>query len=335
MRRSPSSSPAGFALLAVLLALLVLTGLLHGALAVGRFHAFASRAEGRAARARLAAQSGVRLAVAYRAGEAGLWAAPGGVSRRTVSVGPDATVGVSARWLSSEWVWVEAEARVGFGAQRGVHRTGAVYWSLDPRTRTSAVPATVEVGGTVSTGSPSSITPLESGFGDPGYEIGSCDVAGSADPFFGLPTQPSIMELPEVGGGGFIPDPASVLGLLDRDALAARVSMPVSVDGGPTLRVVDGPFTVPEEGVHGVLVVSGDLEVPAGRQLAGVALVGGSLMVGDRGLVVGSARVRGSVAVLGAGRILGSRCTVLDVLRELPALSVPMPAPGGTWIRMP
>lgn len=324
---------AGFALLAVLLALLVLTGVLNGALALGRYHALASRAEARAARARVAAQSGVRLVAA------GVSTAPtpvgGGepAARRRVVFGADVAVDVSVLRLGAEWLWIEGAARVGSGAGQGIHRTGAVYWTLDARVRAEAVSATVEVGGGSYPASPSSITLLEAGADDPGYDVGACEGSALADPFLGMPAAPSRSPLGPDG------DPASgavpTLGLLGRDLLAARARDPSSAGGTTVLRVVDGPFIVPEEGLRGILVVGGDLEVPGSRELRGLALVGGSVTVRDGGRVVGALRVRGSVTVLGTGTILGSRCAILRALQDLPTLSRPLPAPGGTWVRIP
>lgn len=333
---SPSSPPSrssgsGFALLAVLLALLILTGLIHGTLALGRFHAYASLAEGRAVAARAAAQSGVRAVAGDLTRDLPL--AESGELRRTVALGSASRVDVSVRKLVPEWLWIEGEARVGAEAGQGVHRAGAAYWSLDPAVRVGALTATVELGEELSMASSESITPLHSGSLDPGYGRGICDPEETTDPRLGRGSKPAVAALADEGDAASPHGPS--LGLLGWRELAARGERGVTPERAGEVRVIEGAFVVPVEGIRGVLVVSGDLEIPDARELVGLALVGGSLTVRDDGRLVGAARVGASVVVRDQGRILGSRCAVFHFLREHPELSSPLPAPDGTWFRIP
>ncbi|MFW6206300.1 MAG: hypothetical protein ACOC5J_00030 [Gemmatimonadota bacterium] len=351
----------GFALLAVLFALLILTGVLHGTLMLARFQGFAGRAEARVLQARLAAQSGVRL-VASDLDRADVEALAAGdtVLTRSVSLGEHMGSGVSVRRMAPEWYWIEAEGEAGMDSGRGTRRLAAVYWILEPHRRVEALRATVEVGGEIFTAGTTSVTPLVVGATDPGHAIGIC--GPSSDP--GQPSMfggsESEIERPPTAvltgpafsaptsGLGSIPH----LGLLDGEALALRAGGAGASGGGggaatgggggaspgdppPAFQVVSGAYTVPADGFSGLLALSGDLEVPSGRELAGLVLVGGSLTVRDGARVVGAARVGGSVTVEGEGTISGSSCTVLETLRDLSTLSGALPAPSGTWIDLP
>lgn len=330
-RGLPNPAPSGFALLVVLLALLVLTGLVHGTLALARFHSYASLAEGRVVGARVAAQSGVRTVAADLPRDS--LPVDRGALRRTLIPAKGTVVRVSVRQTAPEWLWIEGEARVGSGAGQAVHRTAAVYWSLVPAVRARDLSATVELGGEVLAASPEAITSPGTGSLDPGFLLGICDRDDALALRLGGDPVPAVDSL--VNGEGSSAGDPPTLGLLGWPALAARRERGSNPGPDGSLRVIEGSFMVPEEGVRGVLVVSGDLEVPDARDFVGLALVGGSLTLGEEARLVGAARVRGDVTVRGEGRILGSRCTVHHVLRESPELSLPLAAPGGTWIRIP
>lgn len=354
--------PGGFALLVVLLALLVLTGVLHATLMLARFQGLAFRAESRALQARIGAQSGVRWVASDVTGtDLSSLVSPDSVLVRPLLLGTETRATVSIRRLAPEWLWIEGDGRAGMGVGQGVRRMGAAYWSLEPEARVRALLATVEVEGSVTVPASSSITPLVGGASDPGRSEGACDGSVAGTP---PPTLLSGGSRPATAtqGGGSVSGPVPTLGgiprlgLLDGAALADRWRSNPGAPGpdpaagtaagastGPAgrvpeaaeLRLVEGSFDVPDEGFRGVLAVDGDLVVPPGREIQGLALVGGSVSVEEGARLLGAARVGGSVSVRGSGSILGSPCVVLEVLGDLPALSRPLPAPAGTWMSLP
>jgi hypothetical protein len=293
----------GGVLALVLLFVLGLELLAHGALLMARQEAAASRAGSSLLQARLAAAAGLRsaqlpagtvLATVPLQGEVAGVHGPVGEGRYRVLL---RRLG-RERWLLRSEGWVEHAG--------GVVRRGALAWLPDPVERLRAfggvvvvdAAAPVVVAGTVETS---------------GVRRDGPDLAAA-------PCGPWLAELDSLFAGRSVAAVATAemdravepsLGLLGRDDLVAWIGG-AAVAGTGAVAV---PGSLRLDGVEGegLLVVSGDLEMVGGRH-EGVVLVGGTLTLREGAILVGFARAAGGLVVGADARITGSGCRALIAL---------------------
>lgn len=295
----------GGVLALVLLFVLGLELLAHGALLMARQEAAASRAGTHLLQARMAAAAGLRSA-----------SLPVGTILASVPLqgeipGPRGQVGegryrVVLRRLARERWLMRSEGRVGQAG--GVLRTGALAWLPDPVERLRAFggvvvvdpTAPVTVAGTVET----------SGVRRDGPDLAAAPCRPWLDELDSLFAAGSVEAVARVGMDGAV-EPS--LGPLGRDDLLAWIRVgggdgtgPVSVPGSLRLDDVTG---------EGLLVVAGDLELVGGRH-EGVVLVSGTLTLRDGAVLVGFARAAGGLVVGADARVVGSGCRALIALGE-------------------
>lgn len=362
---SDRSEPAGFVLPVVLFCLLVMTALAHGTYLLARHQAAASDAAGLTIRARLAAESGVRMAASVLARDSARlrWPAVGdSLEVAPVPAGPGATTRGLVVRLGPEWIWVEGRGAAGGAGRRARRRVVRLYWTLDPTTRVVRTAAVVEHGGALEVDGAGSLT--RSGRIDPpsDWPEEHCDglreELDRRSDFIGWAARASLVE--PVGGGSRLP----FLGLADGAALHRAADLRVlseSVTPGPPSdpTLCDGadppgwgapsdpsgpcgdhrPLVVREGALaleggegQGILAVAGDLELREGARFTGVVLVGGSLRVGAGALLEGAVRVRESVSVEAGGRIVGSPCAVHRALERRPRWRGPVLPPAAPWM---
>ena len=295
----------GSVLVIVLVLMLALELLAHGALLMATQEEAASRAGKRLLQGRLAAEEGLRdhgalVGVAFR--DAPLQGVVP-VGRGTLGDGRYRVVLrrlARERWLADSEGWVEGVAwRI---------RVGALAWLPDPVARLQAFggvlvvgrDAPVELAGAVETGTVRS--------GGPGDDPMAC--------------APWRAELDSLYGAG-LPDPLArtdalphgepSLGPLGPEEILAWLG--AGSGGGGGARAARGDLTLRGEVGEGLLVVEGDLELVGGRH-EGLLLVGGHLTLRDGAVLVGFARAAGGVTVEPDAQVVGSGCLALRALAD-------------------
>ena len=342
----------GFAIVAVLLVLIGLMGLAHGALLLAGRERIASALEARLEYRRLVARGATRLPPLSDTLPS-LGALP-----RTLASGAHEPIRWAARAsaLGRELVLVTGAAELDH--LPGEDRVGVVAWRLDPSQRVAAAGAVVEsgagaqlAGGTVEeTGwlAPA----LGGGIGACADELRALDSLGARvpDPLGVLPLSELVSSESGVPG----------LGLLVGDTLLARIpqafhvrgevrpsftmwggtcvaepsnwgspSDPTGPCGGQMVTLASDHDLVVRGGEgQGVLIVRGSLLLTGGVQFKGVAIVGGDLTIDQGSALVGMARVRGSLRVHDAGRVQGSACAAARGMRAATVLRRPLTLPG-------
>lgn len=288
----------------VLVLMLALELLAHGALLLARREEAASRAGVRLMQARLAARRGLRLEVA-----------PAGVSLREVPVGglvevERGTLG-AGRWrVRLERLGPEAWLARSDGGVRGAGwwvGEAILAWLPDPLERLRAFEGVIVVGreapvllvGTVDTATVRR---------DPaGRDPGTCSAWSAAlDSLYarGAPAPVTTVE-PAAGG-----EPS--LGPLGPEELLGWIG---DAPAGGWARAVRGDLSLRREVGAGLLVVEGDLELVGGRY-EGLVLVGGRLTLRDGAELLGFARAGGGVEVATGARVVGSGCRALEALER-------------------
>jgi len=331
----------------ILLLLLALTALGHGALVLSTRELQATWAFRHAVRAGEAAEAGVWLA--FQGGaelpeDREPWAVHSLVSGETSD---GVTYGAELRWLGRELFLLE-----GMGGSRGwagERRMGWVGWSLDTRSRLGAFGAGAETGrGTSLVGE----ARIESGpFGDPpeGWPGSSCapyvEALDSLFPGGGLPALGVLRDPPSplAGEGDTIPS----LGLLWGEKMLAGAALatgtgpepPDSVQGcpdvgeAPVFVGTSGPLHLDRGRLCGLLVVGGDLRLSGRARFQGLVLVGGDLILEEEGAVEGMIRVGGRLLMGASALFRSTPCPVFRAMEELPVLWEPVPVPGGHRIK--
>ncbi len=361
--------PRGIALPVVVLLLLSLTALGHGALLLSQGALAGSRASAGTLQARLSAESGVREGMAILAEQPGVtvdlaWAETGALS--TGGPAPGIRFHVGARRLGSELFLLEST-----GWREGnpsIRRIGRTVWLLDPLSRVADADGVVEYGGDIhfapSVGSQLSI-PSSYLDDDPEglctvYREGIDSILSRHRP---LPaTELSSREPPSAQERT---DSASLpgLGLWDGELImsVARPYPPGTASpaasstngrclvqepsnwGSPSdphgpcgsflpLVGVDGSLLMDGGEGQGILLVSGDLQMVSGASFSGIVLVSGHLHLGDDTRIRGFVRVGGSVYLAESAHIRFSPCAALPVLEDNRNLAGALPTPGGSWI---
>lgn len=340
----------GSALGLVVILILALELLAHGALLLARQERAAALAGVRLLQARAAAEGAASMALPSAPPDA-LGDVPmlGEISLGTRAMGPQEATVTSRRLAREVWL-VEAEGRVP-GVAWG-WRSGGLFWILDPVARAVSLPhalAQREGNERVLLGAVES--PPFRASGAPGW----CDEwAPALDSLLAPATTPTgWMDAPRDGWPS--------LGRLDPDLLAGVMEEGVPGLGTPSPleeegRCAEDPWNWgdPREPggacgarqvawyVHGdlelrggvgqgFLVVEGSLKITATR-FHGLVLVGGDALVEGGAEVVGQVRAGGSVTVDRDARLLYGPCQVVRALHALSGRSrAPLPmAEAGT-----
>jgi len=311
----------GGVLALVLLFVLGLELLAHGALLMARQEAVASRAGSILLQARLAAEAGLRaaglppgtvLASVPLQGEIPAFQGPVGKGRYRVRL---RRLG-RERWLMQSEGWVEGAG--------GAVRRGALAWLPDPVERLRAFEGVVVVGATA-----------------PANVAGTVDTSGvrrDGPELSAAPCGPWLAELDSLFEGRPVAAVATAgmdggaepsLGPLGRDELLAWIGSGAVQGTGAV--AASGSLRLDHGDGAGLLVVAGDLELVGGRH-EGLVLVGGTLTLRDGAVLVGFARAAGGLFVGADARVVGSGCRALMALGEgLEDWLRPLPMPTGTF----
>jgi hypothetical protein len=331
----------------VVLALVALELLAHGALVLARQELAASRAGARLLQARVAAEAAYQDALTVLSAVAPPALPLGGEAAVLSGTLGAHTYRASVTRLSRE-AWEVAGEGQAHGTAWGV-RFGGPVWMMDPAGRLASREAVVEVAGSGTW----MLQGVASRFEVPEVpppDGGACAVYDAI-----LDTLRAVRTLPEVARviGG--PDGEPSLGPLDPASLSATLS-PLPWDAGsPHPSEVDGACDVSDPlnlgdpahpdapcGDHsvalwregdatllggagqGLLAVSGNL-VLMGARWEGVLLAGGTLTLQGGAHLLGAARADG-LFVDPASRVTGSACRVLRALDAArPSLARPIP----------
>ncbi len=335
----------GFAVVAVLLLLIGLMGLAHGALLLAERERIASGLEARLLSRRLAARAAARPPEGTDTlPTLGRTAIPLGGGRREL-----------LRWRTDGvGIGRELVLLVGVAALEGLpgeDRVGALAAVLDPSARAARAAAVVEAGGGADVGA-DGVT--ASGWLAPdAAQAAACTAELRALDSLGAVAPPPLAALP----------PAAVpvlpgLGAIPGDTLLARVAGRIAATATPqprewlgacvpgllnwgspsdptgpcgtrwVLRAADRDLLVRGGEGQGVLIVAGSLTLADGARFDGVALVGGDLTVVRGATLAGMARVAGLVRVRDGGRVVGSACAVARAIRASAPLRRPWLLPG-------
>jgi hypothetical protein len=339
-RRATARGAGGMVLPLMLLLLLALTALGHGALLLSLRELQATWAFRHAVRAGEGAKAGVWLAMG--GGEALPSKRPPWIPHVLASgETPDGVTyrGV-LRWLDGEFFLLE-----GIGGSRGwvgEHRAGWVGWSLLPGARLGAFRAAAEVGGAVVLGGEARI---EGGsfMDSPDGWLGSwCSsyqealdslFAGGGLPALGPLTEP--LPIPSEDGDS-IPPLGLLRGpeLLDRAGEITGSALPSppgdSVrgcpdgDGPSVFEGTPGSLNLERGRLCGILVVGGDLRLAGDVRVQGLVLVGGDLHLEEGAVLEGMARVGGGLRLVDSALLRSSACPVLRAMEEPAVLKHPL-----------
>jgi hypothetical protein len=338
----------GFAVAAVLLLLIGLTALAHGALVLAERERAASALEAKLIARRLLARSVVGAA--------------GGADTLPTLTRAPIVLRSGARGLlrwATEAIALDRELALLTGVGRveglpGDHRTAVIVSALDPTARAAEVRAVVEVGagadlsgGAVSTAG--WLSPPDPGSGEAcAPELAALDSLNARTPLplGALPTTgdtPSgaVPALGPLSGdtvlervrprieGTFAPRPRLLLGdCLDAPDNWGSPTDPRGPCGGRmTLAAADGDLTLAGGEGQGTIVVAGDLVLRDAARFHGLALVGGDLVLEGSSTLVGAARVGGAMRLRG-GTVDGSACAVARALRAALRLRWPLAVPN-------
>jgi hypothetical protein len=344
---------AGAALVFVILLMLGLLALAHGALLASLSERAGARAAVRELEVRAAAAIGLQ-AILTEAPMSWMdsvdvwdtWTTSGRF------VGPVETFGVARRLAAESWL-VEGLGRMGGGISA---RTMRLAWSLDPLTRVKALPAVVSVGtgapvsvgGTVDASDPAAVqSPMRPGDCDPW--VGELDAHFRMTPVSAVGNLPdsvaapglgllafedivSVAPLTVTGSGSPAPSEASGACLVDEPWGWGDPDQPWRACGSHLpLRAADGALRVTGGAGQAVLIVNGDLTLTGGARLSGLVITSGVLRLEGGATFEGMALAGGGLDVAPGAAIRGSGCWAVRALasqRELLGGLVPVVGAG-------
>ena len=340
----------------VVLALLALTLLAHGALHLARQQLEAARVSALELQGRLAAEGGVRL-VGSETVRAGL---PADRSAAVVagSLGARSDYRVRVRALGPELTLLHGTGRV--EGWPGRPRVLRLLWTPDPSIRLATFRSVVEAGAGVSVSSDGRIVASDPLEGPQGWEA-LCDslepLLLEAFPWDGLDRAGPLGTAGDSAGSDL---GALGLGPLTFEILAGRADTtlegatrlppptdPCLVGSFPSARAGEleagcdesfpvmvgrGPLVLTGGEARGVLVVEGDLSLAGDAAFTGLVLATGDATVADDARVRGLVRGLKTVSVQGRGRIEGSLCVAFRALTRAPGVSSAGSLPGGSWL---
>ncbi len=344
------------ALLPVLLLLIVAVTLLgHGALVLAQAHLDVSIVARALLTARLSAEAGVVQAMA----DSSNWSlaepqwSPHAVHEGRL--GPFGRFKVSVTAIDQELaIWVGTGEHV---AHAGTYRVGRLAWRLAPARRLAVAEAVVMSGGTLSTAVAATVD--GSDLNRPPFDWTEEDCAPFAESVaWAVPSGRLEPWATLAVDSGAVPP----LGLLDWAVLADRsrnvppgviTPLPTEVAGvcriglaanwgDPSragacrdhfvLVTTLGDLTLAGGAGQGVLAVDGSLRLEGASRFTGVVLVAGDLNLAQGARIDGLVRTGGSVSLSDSSRIVGSGCAVLAALGRLDALRRPVVIPEGAWV---
>lgn len=295
----------GAALLLVVLSLLVLAALSHGALVLALGEGSAAALGRDRASLRLAAE-GVRDEWI----EAPHPVPPRGERSHLVRTTPEGrALAVTLSGLGNGVALVEVAPMEGPGAGRPLAR-GLGRWLDAPGLAAGArVPAAglyefLPASGVQPDPTPCSVPPPPAGVWIP--------PRGTAPSLGPWPVEELARMAREAG-----PHPGAAAGSDEGDEL------PAGVHGGT------GAFAFREWAGRGILAVEGELELGPGSVMSGVVLVSGGVRLESGATVTGMIRAGGGIRVEEGALLTGSPCTVLGVLETLAPLLQGRPMEGG------
>lgn len=339
------SDRRGMVMAALLLLLLSLALLGHGALLLAEREFQSVRAFQHAVRAGFAAEG----AAARVAGSTGLRVDPrvrDSIVRFPMGWSDEGLWREgSLRWLGPEMFLVE-----GVGMSRGwpgARRVGAVGWAMDPAARIADFGAAVELGGRM-TRSPGAAVVAPDPLQLPlGWDSLVCDPFRKAlDSIFSGSMRPLAAPLPPLGstpsgGGSSIPQ----LGLFTGDELLARGGSPALTGAlglGPSSGCppsgesvywsTDSDLILRDSHVCGLLVVEGDLHLRGMSLVQGLILVGGKVILTGSSRLDGMARVGESLQLEDSAILHWSGCSALRALSQAGPLLEPLVLSGASRI---
>ena len=325
----------GFALVLALLALMVLAGIVSAALAAGLGQVRAANRAGEVLARQTWARGSVETAIQGARG----WS-PTVVGDAAIEIFRD-TVGAYGERrvldlrVSAEFHLLIGEAVVGNGVPMRYVR---VAWWMDPEYRVGMHRAVLEARSV--TISPGGQVHSDALLGArPG--VPACGISGVLRDAFGSPGTPASGPLPTPPEWGSTEeDPADdggvSLGRFDAAMLEelADGRLPSNGNSAPAcpgcwsgLVYASGGILVFERGA-GVLIVDGDLVVPAGSSWTGLVIVEGDATLADGSLVTGLLRAGGSISMEAGASVDGSACAALEALRNATVLARPLALPG-------
>lgn len=333
---SSSGDRRGVALVFVLLVMLALVALGHGALASSLGELAASRAVARQLELRAAADAAVSLALRERGGAWMDSVAVGDArSLGTLTLGRTEAASTLRRLAAESWL-AEGRGRLG---PRAAARSARLAWALDPLTRIVTLEGALTVGpnaivaglGAVDASDPTRI--------DPPQAVADCApwLLDLVTRYATSPLAPVSLSVDTAGGPS--------LGLLDFDALLAAASDTVSGVGTPApvesmglcvtgaawgwgdpggpgqpcgphlpLRASLGDLTVQGGAGQGMLVVDGDLTLTASARYYGLVVLRGALRLEGGSSLDGLALARGGADVGAGSRLVASACWAVRAL---------------------
>lgn len=337
-RQSPRRGREGFALVVVLLALIVLSGLATAAVvaAVGQLRAAATA--GRVMAGRAAVRGGIERVLA----ETRDW---------PVAAVGDPAVELLAGTLAPGVSWRVYDLRVAreyhvlvavaaLGGTLGVREARTIWW-LEPESRIATHRAVVESASVlVATSARVLADSLLAGRG----ALPACDSFPLLAAALGGATVPSVGGLPQPPVWGAGSDGTEFAGLrlgwMGRSALAALADHDLSEGGvlapgcpGCWSGLVFGAGGVRWTGSGaGVLVIDGDLVLTNGSSWTGLLLVSGNVTLEPASTVLGLVRSGGVVTLTGNSAVDGSACAAFEALNAASSLACPIPTPARSWL---
>lgn len=328
---------SGIALPAVLVVLLLLSVAASGAVRLALEQRQRALVDVELAGARIAAESGIRLATRVARDPGALGADDGDGGFVTGEVGARYPFEVRVDRLDAEHLLLEAEGR---GGPEEVlrRRLGRVLWRMDPDRRLAGTPAVLAHGGEFLRTDSAEVL-------HDAFDAEDCDplLERALEALEGQ-SPPRRLRLEEWWTGPAGEGPRASLGWWTGPALRSLADevRPLSTGSdGETLPdslpllVATGPTPVTSGDHTGLLWGDGDLELGGTVVIRGPVLVDGGLRMRDSARIEGYVRVTGSVHLSGGARIQGSGCAFLRALESTPGLRDPAPIPVRSWLFLP
>ncbi len=334
----PRRRGEGFALVAVLLALMVLSGLATAAIlaAVGQLRAAATA--GRVMAGRAAVRGGIERVLAETRDWPAASVGDSAVELLAGTLGPSVSWRVHDLRIAREFHVLVAVAALG-GTLRV--RDARTVWWLEPQSRIATHRAVVE-GASVVVGTNARVLADSLLAGRSG--VPACDSFPLLAAALGGAVVPSVGGLPhppDWGAGGDGADFAGLrLGWLGRSALAALADHHLSGGGvlapgcpGCWAGLVFGAGGVRWTGSGaGVLAVDGDLVLASGSSWTGLLIVSGNVTLEPASTVLGLVRSGGVTTLAGTSAVDGSACAAFEALNAASSLARPIPTPARSWL---
>jgi len=339
----------------LLLLIVAVTLLAHGALVLAQAQLDVSIVARAALTARLSAEAGVFQAMSDVAG----WPSSDSLWRPRPALqapfGPYGRFRVTATAVDPELAfWVGTGEHT---AQAGAYRVGRLAWRLAPASRLAATEAVVMSGGGLSMAPGATVDGTDLGRRPPDWTEADCapfvdalawavptgwlpqwaalSVDAGVVPPLGLLDGPTLMERSRIIGPGVITPLPTEVGGDCRAEVATNWGDPSRAGACGdhyVLATSSGGLTLVGGEGQGVLVVDGSLRFERGSRFAGVILVTGGVSLAEGSRITGLVWAGGSVSVSDSSQIVGSGCATLAALSSIESLQRPVPISDGAWV---